>query len=122
MKRFCTRQKRFLPEGNTAKMNPELATATTVAMNQFAAVALAIAVTAVVALVMLGVVLRRSVRPTGLTIGVSAVGMIAVLIGALLVGGSLTQLPTAAAADGAARGAGSPSIELKLTGPQLPTL
>ena len=48
---------------------------------------------------------------------------VAVLTGALLVGGSLSQLPSAGATENSTpRGSGGPSVELKLTGLQLPTI
>ncbi|MFM9878417.1 MAG: hypothetical protein ACKVOG_11325 [Rhodoglobus sp.] len=104
-------------------MNAVLATAPPVASGLPVAVAIAVAVTAVVALVMVAVVLRRTLRPTKLTVGISVISALAVLIGALLVGGSLTQPPTAAATEGLSlRGVAHASIELKLTGLQLPTI
>ncbi len=104
-------------------MNAVIATAPTVATDVPVAVALAVMVTVVVAIAMVAVMLRRTVRPAGLTLGVSAASAMAVLIGALLVGGSLTQPPTAAATETSTpRGSGNPSVELKLTGLQLPTI
>ncbi|MCY7412136.1 MAG: hypothetical protein LH471_03745 [Salinibacterium sp.] len=46
----------------------------------------------------------------------------ALLVGALLVGSSLAQQPTAAATESVVRAIGSPAIEAKLSGFQLPTL
>lgn len=104
-------------------MKAVIATAPTAVTDLPAAVAIAVAVTAAVAIVMLVVMLRRTVRPTKLTVGVTGISAIAVLTGALLVGGSLTQLPTAGATENSTpRGSGGPSVELKLTGIQLPTL
>jgi hypothetical protein len=65
--------------------------------------AVPLAVTMVVALVALAsiaavvLLLRRSTRLTGLTVGVSAGAAIAIVVGALFVGGSLTQSPAAVA-------------------------
>ena len=62
-----------------------------------------IAVTMVVALVALAsiaavvLLLRRTTRLTGLIVGVSAAAAIAIVVGALFVGGSLTQPPAAVA-------------------------
>ena len=59
------------------------------------------AVTMVVALVALAsiaavvLLLRRSTRLTGLTVGLGAGAAIAIVVGALFVGGSLTQPPAA---------------------------
>ncbi|MDP3209093.1 MAG: hypothetical protein Q8M65_08080 [Rhodoglobus sp.] len=104
-------------------MNHVIAIAPTLAIDLTSAVAIAVAVTSVVALVMLVMMLRRTVSTSKFTVGVSAASALAVLVGALLVGGSLTQSPTAAASETSTpRGAGTPSIELKLTGLQLPTL
>lgn len=104
-------------------MNAVIATAPPVASGLPAAVTIAVAVTAVVALVILAVMLRRTLRPTKLTVGISVVTALGVLIGALLVGGSLTQPSTAAATENApARGVADAPIELKLTGLQLPTI
>lgn len=84
------------------------------------AVTIAVAVTALVAIGMVVVMLRRTMRPTRLTVGISVVSVLAVLVGALLVGGSLTQPPTAAAApQPATKGVGT--VE-KLEGLQLPTI
>ncbi len=61
------------------------------------------AVTMVVALVALAsiaavvLLLRRTTRLTGLTVGASAAAACAVVVGALFVGGSLTQPPAAVA-------------------------
>lgn len=87
------------------------------------AVTIAIAVTALVAIGMLVVVLRRTMRLTGLTVGISVASAAAILVSALLVGGSLTQPPTAAANENSgSKGATQQPIEAKLTGLQLPTL
>jgi hypothetical protein len=65
--------------------------------------AVPLAVTAIVAIVALAsiaavvVLLRRTTRLTGLTVGVSAGAAITIVVGALLVGGSLTQPPAAVA-------------------------
>jgi len=84
------------------------------------AVTIAVAVTALVAIGMVVVMLRRTMRPTRLTVGISVVSVLAVLVGALLVGGSLTRPPTAAAApEPAPKGV---SVVVKLDGLQLPTL
>ena len=61
------------------------------------------AVTMIVALVALAsiaavvLLLRRTTRLTGLTVGVSAGAAVAIVVGALFVGGSLTQPPAAVA-------------------------
>jgi hypothetical protein len=87
------------------------------------AVTIAVAATALAAIGMLVVVLRRSMRLTVLSAGLSAATAAAVLVGALLVGGSLTQSPAAAAGEEpATKGAAQQPIEAKLTGLQLPTL
>jgi hypothetical protein len=87
------------------------------------AVTIAVTVTALVAVGMLVVVLRRTMRLTGLTVGISIASAAAIVVGALLVGGSLTQ-PPAAVADGIVlqKVAVQQPIEAKLTGLQLPTL
>lgn len=104
-------------------MNAVIATVPPVASGLPVAVTIAVAVTAVVALVMLVVTLRRTIRPTKLTVGISVISALAVLIGALLVGGSLTQPSTAAATENpATRTVGTAPIELKLSGLQLPTI
>ena len=84
------------------------------------AVTIAVAATALVAIGMVVVMLRRTMRPTRLTVGISMVSALAVLVGALLVGGSLTQPPTAAAEqDRAPKGV---AVVDKLEGLQLPTI
>ncbi len=65
--------------------------------------AVPIAVTMIVALVALAsiaavvLLLRRTARLTGLTVGVGAGAAVAIVVGALFVGGSLTQPPAAVA-------------------------
>ena len=87
------------------------------------AVTIAIAAVALVAVGMLVVVLRRTMRLTGLTVGISVASAAAIVVGALLVGGSLTQPPAAAADENPLqKGAAQQPIEAKLTGLQLPTL
>jgi formate-dependent nitrite reductase membrane component NrfD len=104
-------------------MNAVIAAVPPVVTGMPVAVTIAVAVTAAVALVMLAAMLRRTLRPTRLTVGISVISALAVLVGALLVGGSLTQPPTAAATEGStSRAQAYPPIELKLTGLQLPTI
>jgi ABC-type nickel/cobalt efflux system permease component RcnA len=87
------------------------------------ALTIAFAATALVAIGMAVVVLRRKTRLTGLTAGLSVASAATIIVGALLVGGSLTQPPAAAANENpASRGAAQQPIEAKLTGLQLPTL
>jgi hypothetical protein len=87
------------------------------------AVTIAVTVTAVVAIGMLVVALRRRMRLTPLAGGLSGAAAAAVLVGALLVGGSLTQSPAAVAGgDTVSKGVAQQPIEAKLTGLQLPTL
>lgn len=87
------------------------------------AVIIAVSITAIVALGMGVWSLRRNARLTRLAGGVSAVIALGILVGALVMGGSLTRPPTAAAVeDQAPRGATTAPIELKLSGLQLPTL
>lgn len=96
---------------------------TTVTSSGFpVAVTIAVAVTALVAIGMVVVMLYRTMRPTRLTVGISLVSAVAVLIGALLVGGSLTQPPTAAAGqDRAPKGYAVPA-DPRFGDVQLPTL
>jgi hypothetical protein len=87
------------------------------------AVTIAAAVTALVAIGMLVVMLRRRMRLTPLSGGLSGAAAAAVLVGALLVGGSLTQPSTAVAGgDTLYKGVAQQPVEAKLTGLQLPTL
>lgn len=104
-------------------MNAVITAAPAVAAGLPVAVTIAVAATAAAALVMLVVMMRRTMRPTKLTVGISVVSALAVLVGALLVGGSLTQSPTAEATENSVpRSVTVPPIELKLTGLQLPTI
>jgi hypothetical protein len=104
-------------------MNAVVSAAPAVAAGLPVAVTIAVAATAAVALVMLVATSRRTARPTKLTVGLSVFSALAVLVGALLVGGSLTQSPTAEATGGdVPRSVTVPPIELKLTGLQLPTI
>jgi hypothetical protein len=100
-----------------------VATATSAINGVPLAVTIAVAVTALVAVGMMIVGLRRTHRLTGLTAGIGAASVLAILVGALFVGGSLTR-PSAANADEdhGTRSVGSAPIEAKLTGLQLPTL
>ncbi len=87
------------------------------------AVTIAIAATVLVALGLFVVMRRRTMRLTALTVGVSAASAAAILVGSLLVGGSLAQPPAAEADENAGtRGVTQQPIEAKLTGLQLPTL
>lgn len=61
------------------------------------AVTIVVAVVAVASIAAVVVMLRRSMRLTGVTVGVSAAAAIAIVVGALFVGGSLTQPPAAVA-------------------------
>jgi hypothetical protein len=61
------------------------------------AVTMAVAIVAVAAIAAVVVLLRRTMRLTGLTVGVGVGAAIAIVAGALLVGGSLTQPPAAVA-------------------------
>ena len=65
---------------------------------------------------------RPDMRTKLLTTGIVIASALTVLIVALLVGGSLTQSPTAAAVGGAARAFGIPPADAKYPGFQLPTL
>jgi hypothetical protein len=67
------------------------------------AVTILVAVVAVAAIAAIVVMLRRTMRLTGLTVGVSAGVTVAVVVGALFVGGSLTQPPPAVADVGPGR-------------------
>ena len=59
------------------------------------AATIAVAVTALVAIGMLIVGLRRTMRPTGRTVWFSVGVVVLVTVGSLLVGGSLAQPPAA---------------------------
>ena len=61
------------------------------------AVTLIVAVVALASIATVIVLLRSSTRLTGLTVSVSAGAAIAIVVGALFVGGSLTQPPAAVA-------------------------
>lgn len=103
---------RFLPERNVSTMH-----------GFPLAVTIAVAVTAIVAIGMVAVMLRRTMRPTRLTVGISLSCALAVLLGALLVGGALPQTATAAAGSvPVTRCIAHAPLELKLDGLQLPTL
>ena len=104
-------------------MNAVVAAAPPVATGLPVTATIAVAVTALAAILMLAIVMRRPLRTTKLIVGVSVASALAIVVGALLVGGSLTQPPTAAASEERMpRATGTASIELKLTGIQLPTL
>ena len=83
------------------------------------AVTVAAAVTALAALGMVVLKLRRTMRLTGVTTVVSVASALAILIGAVLVGGSLTQPPTSIAERTGSKVAAQME---KLPGLQLPTL
>lgn len=89
------------------------------------AVAIALAVTALVAVGMTVVAKLKHVRISGLAFSIAAGSIIAVLVGALFVGGALTR-PPAAAADvkpaGKLTGDGPSESKFDLEGFQLPTL
>ena len=61
------------------------------------AVTMVVAVVALASIAAVVLLLRRSTRLTGLTVGVSAGAAIVIVVGALFVGGSLTQPPAAVA-------------------------
>ena len=61
------------------------------------AVTVIVAVVALASIAAVVLLLRRTTRLTGLTVGVSAGAAIAIVVGALFVGGSLTQPPAAVA-------------------------
>lgn len=84
------------------------------------AVTIIVAVVAMASIAAIVVVLRRTMRLTGLTVGVSAGVAIAIVVGALFVGGSLTQ-PPAAVAD-APPGRSSAQLVDPAVQIQLPTL
>jgi hypothetical protein len=89
------------------------------------AVAIALAVTALVAVGMTVAAKLKHVRISGLAVSIGAGSIIAVLVGALFVGGALTR-PPAAAADtelvGKLAGHGPVESKVELEGFQLPTL
>lgn len=65
---------------------------------------------------------RAGTRTKLLTTGIVIASSVSILIVALLVGGSLTQPPTAAAVNSAAKGFGLAPEDAKYPGIQLPTL
>ena len=89
------------------------------------ALAIAFAVTAIVAVGMTVAAKLKHVRPSRLVVSIGAGSILAVLVGALFVGGALTR-PPAAAADsetaGKSAGQGPVEAKLELEGLQLPTL
>ncbi|NEM89813.1 hypothetical protein [Galbitalea soli] len=81
----------------------------------------------IIALMIAGVylvILRRTSRLNALAGWLSGAGAVAILASALLVGGALTQSPTAVAdpAPATPRGASGPYSASQLDGTQLPTL
>jgi hypothetical protein len=88
------------------------------------ALLIAAAATVLVALAMIVIALRRAHKLTALTSWIGAAAGVAVITGALLVGGALTQSPTAVAgsAPSAPRGASGQYADVQLDGLQLPTL
>lgn len=59
----------------------------------------------------------RTARPTGLTVGLAVVAAAAIVVGALLVGGSLTQPPAAVADAPAGRSSADlvdPAVRIEL--------
>lgn len=87
------------------------------------AVTIAVAVTAAVAVGMSVWSLRRGARPHRRTVGICAATALVILVGAVVIGGSLTRPPAASAdEDRAPRGLGHAPFELKLSGFQLPTI
>lgn len=98
--------------------------ATTVSHGLPVAVTIAVAVTALVAIGMAILALHRNARLTGLRVAIGAASALAILVGALLVGGSLTRPPAAAASDEDRGVRPVPTVpaETELSGFQLPTL
>jgi hypothetical protein len=93
------------------------------------ALLIAASVTALVAVVLVVASLRRSPRLTTPVGWFSAAGAVAIIAGALLVGGALTPSPTAVAepvsdapAASTPRGASDQYGDIELDGPQLETL
>jgi predicted HAD superfamily phosphohydrolase len=86
------------------------------------AVTIALAVTVLAAIAMAVVSLRRTSRLTLLTGAAAAVSAVAVLAGAFVVGGSLTQSPAASASVIGTRQVAVAPTDAKLDGLQLPTL
>lgn len=88
------------------------------------AILAAATVTVLVALAMIVTALRRSSRLNALTGWLSAAAAVTIIASALLVGGALTQSPTAVAGPvpSAPRGASGPYTDVQLDGLQLPTL
>ena len=89
------------------------------------ALTIAFAVTALVAICMVFVDLRRSAKLTPITGGLTAIGAVIVLAGTVLVGGSLSAAPAAVADDTITRSTSGTVEKLaveKLVGLQLPTL
>lgn len=107
-------------------MNAALQTAQAVSMTGGLPVALTIAATAtaLVAVAIVAVNLRRASRLTAITGGISAASAATVLVIAMAVGGALTQSPAALASTTlqAERNASGPYLEQQLEGVQLPTL
>lgn len=85
------------------------------------AVTIALSATALVAIGFSLAALRRRMKLSRVAVSIGGAIALLVLVGSLLVGGSLTRPPTAVA-DGAPRGQATAPFEAKLTGFQLPTL
>jgi hypothetical protein len=84
-------------------------------------IVIAIAVIAVTAVVAVLIILRRSMRLSALTIGISAAVAVAIVAGAALVGGTLAGPSPATAVETPPKGLGD-AYEPALVGVQLPTL
>ena len=103
-------------------MNAELAVSHTAAADGGLALAviIAVAVTALLAVGMIVMIVRHVIHTTHRTVGISVVSAIAVLVGALLVGGSLAHLPTAVAGETAPKGSADAPLKTSLV--ELPTI
>lgn len=87
------------------------------------AIAVALAATALAAIGMTVVAKLRHARLTRTVIGIGAGSALALLVGALIVGGALTRPPAAVADDEpAGKAPGQGPVETKIEGFQLPTL
>lgn len=87
------------------------------------AVAIALAVTALVAVGMVVAAKLTHARPSRTVAGIGVGSTLAVLVGVLLVGGALTRPPAAVAGDEVSgKLTGHGPVEVKVEGFQLPTL
>jgi hypothetical protein len=85
------------------------------------AVTIALTVTALAAIGLAVVALRRRVRLSRLAVGIAGGTALAILVSALLVGGSLTRPSAAVADENGGRGQSEP-VDAKFENLQLPTL